>query len=65
MRSAADYIRGKRVTTVPKCPLDAEQDGATYVDNDVVGDGLQVTGRGYQQNTQVLKAFLAMRRSAT
>lgn len=62
--TAADCIRGKRVTTVPKCALDAEQGGAEYVDNDVVVDGLLVTGRGYQQNSEVLKEFLAMLRAA-
>lgn len=60
--TAADCIRGKRVTTVPKCAMDAEQGGATYVDEEVVVDGLLVTGRGYQQNTEVLKAFLRMLR---
>jgi protease I len=60
--TAADCIQGKRVTTVPKCAMDAEQGGATYVDEDVVIDGLLVTGRGYGQNTEVLKAFLEMLR---
>jgi protease I len=58
--SAADCIKGMRVTTVPKCAMDAEQGGATYVDEDVVVDGRLVTGRGYGQNTEVLKHFLAM-----
>jgi protease I len=58
--TAADVIQGKRVTTVPKCAKDAEQGGATYVDEDVVVDGLLVTGRGYGQNTEVLRAFLDM-----
>lgn len=63
--TAADCIRGMRVTTVPKCAMDAEQGGATYVDEDVVVDGLLVTGRGYQQNTEVLKVFLQMLKSAS
>lgn len=58
--AAADCIRGKRVTTVPKCALDAAQGGATYVDEDVVVDGLLITGRGYGQNTEVLREFLGM-----
>lgn len=61
--TAADCIRGKQVTTVPKCAMDAEQGGATYVDEDVVVDGLLVTGRGYQQNTEVLKEFIRMLKS--
>lgn len=58
--SAADCIRGKQVTTVPKCALDAEQGGATYVDQPYVVDGTLVTGRGYQDNTEVLREFLRM-----
>ncbi len=56
--TAAGCIEGKRVTTVPKCALDAQQGGARYVDEDVVVDGRLVTGRGYQQNTRVLREFL-------
>lgn len=62
--TAADCIRGKQVTTVPKCAMDAEQGGATYVDKDVVVDGLLVTGRGYGQNTEVLKEFIRMLKEA-
>ena len=40
--------------------LDAEQGGATYVDQPVVVDGQLVTGRGYGENTEVLRAFLQM-----
>lgn len=58
--TAADCIRGKRVTTVPKCAMDAEQGQATYVDEDVVIDGLLVTGRGYGQNMEVMKEFIRM-----
>ncbi len=62
--TAAGVIGGKQVTTVPKCAMDAEQGGATYVDQDWVEDGLLVTGRGYAENTVVLKAFLRMLREA-
>ena len=58
--TAADCIQGKRVTTVPKCQMDAEQGGACYVDQDVVLDGKLITGRGYAENTEVLKAFLRL-----
>ena len=44
--------------------MDAEQGGAAYVDEDVVVDGLLVTGRGYQQNTDVLREFLRMLKTA-
>ncbi len=61
--TAADCIQGKRVTTVPKCAMDAEQGGATYVDAPLVVDGLLVTGRGYQDNTEVLREFIRMLKS--
>ncbi len=63
--TAANCIQGKKTTTVPKCAMDAEQGGATYVDEDVVVDGLLVTGRGYGQNTEVLKEFIRMLKEAS
>lgn len=62
--AAADCIRGKRVTTVPKCALDAEQGGGVYVDEPFVVDGLLVTGRGYQDNTEVLRKFIKLLNSS-
>lgn len=41
--TAADVVRGRKVTTVAKCALDAEQGGATYVDEPCVVDGNLVT----------------------
>jgi protease I len=61
--AAADVIRGKRVTTVPKCALDAAQGGATYVSERHVVDGLLVTGQGYQDNTAVLREFIRILRA--
>jgi len=60
--SAAACIRGKKVTTVPKCALDAEQGGATYVNQPIVEDGRIVTGRGYQENTELLRVFVRLLR---
>lgn len=60
--TAADCIRGKRVTTVPKCAMDAEQGGAVYVNEPVVVDGLLVTARGYQDNSGLLREFIRMLR---
>ena len=37
--AAADVIRGRRVTTIPRCKLDAEFAGATYVAEPLVVDG--------------------------
>ncbi|MCC7376569.1 MAG: DJ-1/PfpI family protein [Verrucomicrobiales bacterium] len=62
--TAADCIRGKRVTTVPKCAMDAEQGGATYTGDPMVVDGTLVTGRGWQENTIVLKEFIRLLRAA-
>ena len=61
--TAADCIQGKQVTTVPKCALDAEQGGATYVNQPFVVDGLLVTGRGYDDNTEVVREFIRLLKS--
>ena len=58
--AAAGVIEGKTVTTVAKCALDAEQVGATYVDQEVVVDGNIVTARVWQDNTALLVAFIRM-----
>lgn len=58
--TAADCIRGKRVATVPKCAMDAQQGGAIYIDQPVVVDGLLVTARGYGDNTELLRQFLIL-----
>lgn len=56
--TAADVIRGRKVTTVAKCALDAKQGGATYLDTPVVVDGNLVTARTWHDNTLFLKAFV-------
>lgn len=58
--TAANCIQGKRVTTVPKCALDATAGGAIYQDASCIVDGQLVTGRGYQDNTEVLAEFIRM-----
>lgn len=58
--TAADCIRGRTVTTVAKCQLDALQGGAHYVDQPVVVDGNLVTARTWHDNTPLLKAFLGL-----
>ncbi|MDG2385111.1 MAG: DJ-1/PfpI/YhbO family deglycase/protease [Pirellulaceae bacterium] len=37
--AAADVIRGRKVTTIPRCRYDAEFSGATYVEEGLVIDG--------------------------
>ena len=61
--SASGCLAGKRVTTIPKCAMDAEQGGATYVDQPYVVDGSLVTGHGYFENTEVLAEFLKLLKS--
>jgi deglycase len=58
--AAADCIRGRRVTTVAKCALDAQQGGALYVDQPCVVDGNLVTARTWHDNTPFLKAFVEL-----
>jgi protease I len=58
--TAANCIQGKRVTTVPKCALDAEQGGAVYTGDKCIVDGQLVTGQGYQDNTAILKEFIKL-----
>lgn len=54
----AGIIRGKRITTVPKCRFDAEVCGATYVEGPVVVDGTLVTARGSLDGWQWMREYL-------
>lgn len=56
----AGVIRGKRITTVPKCRFDAEVCGATYVEAPVVVDGRIVTARGALDGWQLMREFLRL-----
>jgi protease I len=58
--TAADVIQGRNITTVAKCALDAEQGGATYVDQGIVVDGNFVTARTWHDNTALLGEFIKM-----
>lgn len=58
--TAAGVIRGRKVTTVAKCALDAQQGGATYVDEPCVVDGNLVTARTWHDNTPFMKAFIGL-----
>jgi hypothetical protein len=60
---AAGAIRGRTVTTVAKCALDAEQGGATYVDQPCVVDGNLVSARTWHDSSAFMKAFLGLLRS--
>ena len=58
--ATADVIRGKRITTVPKCQFDAEVCGAIYVGGPVVVDGQLVTARGSRDGWQWMREFIKL-----
>jgi protease I len=55
--AAADVIRGKRVTTIPRCRLDAEFAGATYVAEALVIDDHLYCCRFKRECSAWMKAF--------
>ena len=58
--SAAGVIRGRTVTTVKKCALDAEQGGAQYVDQPCVVDRNLVTARTWHDNAPFMREFMKL-----
>jgi protease I len=58
--TAADCIRGRQVTTVAKCAMDAEQGGGTFVNRETVVDGNIVTARTWHDNAPLMRTFLQM-----
>ena len=58
--ATADVIRGKRITTVPKCQFDAEVCGATYVAGPVMVDGQLVTARGSRDGWQWMREYIQL-----
>jgi len=58
--SAAGVIKGRTVTTVGKCAMDAEQGGAKYVDRPIVVDGNLVTARTWHDNTPFMREYMKM-----
>lgn len=63
--TAAGIIEGRTVTTVAKCAMDAQQGGATYVDQPVVIDGNIVSARVWHDNTPFLREFMRMLKEFT
>ena len=57
--AAADVIRGRRVTTIPRCRLDAEFSGAEYVAEPLVIDGNLYCCRFKRECSGWMKAFAA------
>lgn len=62
--AAADVIRGREVTTVAKCKLDAEFSGGTYLDREVVVSGNLVTARTWHDNPAWMRAYIRLLKAA-
>ncbi len=58
--ATADVLRGKRVTTIPKCRFDATVCGATYLEEAVVRDGALICARGKKDISPWMKEFVGM-----
>jgi len=57
--AAADVIRGRRVTTIPRCRLDAEFSGGIYVNEPLVVDDNLYCCRFKRECSGWMKAFTA------
>jgi protease I len=55
--AAANVIRGRQVTTIPKCRYDAEFSGGQYLDQSVVISGNLVCCQGKKDIAPWMKAF--------
>jgi protease I len=58
--AAANIIKGRRITTVRKCRMDAEVCGATFVDEEVVVDGNLVCARTWHDNPAWMRAYVRL-----
>ena len=56
----ADVIRGREVTTIPKCRFDAEVCGAVYKADPVVRSGNLICARGKKDMSEWMKRFSRM-----
>jgi protease I len=62
--ATAGVIKGKQVTTVPKCRFDAEVCGATFVNREVVVAGNLVTARTWHDNYAWMREYMKLLRKA-
>jgi len=62
--ATADVIRGRKVTTVPKCAFDAEVCGATFVDAPCVVDGNLVCARTWWDATPWMREYMKLLNAA-
>jgi protease I len=58
--AAASVIAGKRMATVPKCKLDIELCGATFVNEGCVRSGNMVSGRTWHDQHLYMPEFIRM-----
>jgi protease I len=58
--AAAGVLRGRTVTTVPKCRFDAEVCGAEFVNQPVVVSGNLVTARTWHDNYAFMREFMKL-----
>ncbi|MBI1353664.1 MAG: peptidase [Acidobacteria bacterium] len=58
--AAADVIRDRRIATVPKCQIDVEAVGASFVNEGLVRDGNLVSGRTWHDQHLYMPVFVAM-----
>ena len=63
--AAADVIRNRRVTTIPRCKLDAEGAGATYISEGLVVDQNLYCCRFKKECAPWMKAFVSALRAHT
>ena len=61
--AAADVIRDRQVTTIPKCRYDAEFRGATYLEQSVVVSGNLVCCQGKKDISAWMKTFVEILRN--
>ena len=58
--AAADVIRGKKMATVPKCQLDVEFSGGTFVNEGCVMAGNMVSSRTWHDHHLYMPTFMRM-----
>ena len=56
--AAADVIRNRKMATVPKCQLDVEFSGGTFVDEGCVVDSNMVSGRTWHDHHLYMPVFM-------
>jgi protease I len=58
--AAAGVLKGREVTTVPKCRFDAEVVGAKFVNREVVVSGNLVTARTWHDNWAWMREYIKL-----